>query len=239
VKLSYLSLSFAAAVLGFVVVVQTGLVAPKLSCKTARRSLQQSLPENLPGWSVQELPLGPTEMDRTAISRSLNFDQLIYRRYSSAKGSFCLYAAYWAPQRMSPNLVGGHTPDRCWVGSGWTCEASSFSWKSRLGDKELLPAQYRLFRDAMGRTQQVIYWHLVGGKPFEGDYRIDGSRSIAAYWKAILLHHAGGNTEQFFIRLNSERPFEQLWNDPGFRMLMESLAGLCLGESDGQHPGSP
>jgi hypothetical protein len=129
---------------------------------------------------------------------------------------------------MSPNLVGGHTPDRCWMLSGWTCEASSFSWKSRLGDQELVPAQYRLFRDAAGRVQHVIYWHLVGGDPFAGDYRIDGSRSILAYWKGILLHHAGGNTEQYFVRLSSERPFEEIWEDPGFRRLMESLARLCL-----------
>lgn len=231
-KLSYLSLSFAAAILGFAVVVQTGLVAPKLGRKTAPKSLQQSLPKNLPGWSVEEMPIGPTELDRTAISRMLNYDELIYRQYRSAKGEFCLYLAYWAPQRMSPNLVGGHTPDRCWMGSGWTCEEPSFSWKSRLGDKELLPAQYRLFRDAGGRVQQVIYWHLVGGQPFDGDYRIDGSRSILAYWKGILLHHAGGNDEQYFIRLSSERPFEEIWDDPGFRSLMESLARLGLEERD-------
>ena len=232
-KLQYLSLSFVAAVLSLAIVVQTGLVAPKFSARTAGKSLKQSMPGNLPGWSVEELPVGPTELDRTVISQCLNYDELIYRRYYSARGSFCLYAAYWAPQRMSPCAVGIHTPDGCWMLSGWTCEASSFSWKSRLGDKELLPAQYRIFRDAVGRVQQVVYWHLVGGKPFDGDYRIDGSRSILGYWKGVLLHHAGGNTEQYFIRLSSERPFEEIWDDPGFRSLMESLARLCLARRDG------
>jgi len=54
--------------------------------------------------------------------------------------------------------------------------------------------------------------------------------SVLAYWKAILGHHVGVNTEQYFIRLNSERPFEEIWDDPGFRSLMEALARLGLGE---------
>ncbi len=232
-KVSYISLSFVAAVLGFVVFVQTGLVSPKVSGKTPRKSLHQSLPGNLPGWSVKELPIGPTEMDRTTISELLRYDDVVFRQYESARGKFCLYAAYWAPQTISPNLIGGHTPDRCWVGSGWTCEAASFSWESKVGDQVLFPAQHRTFRDGRGRVEQVIYWHLVGGTPFDGDYRIDGSRSILAYWKAILYHHSGGNTEQYFIRLNSERSFEEIWDDPGFRSLMESLARLCLARRDG------
>jgi hypothetical protein len=233
-KLSSLALAFAAAVLCFAVLVQSRLVVPKLSSKTVAKSLQGCLPEKLPGWNVEELPVGPTEVDRTSISRRLNYDQLVFRQYNSAKGSFSLYAAYWGPQKMSPNLVGGHTPDRCWVLCGWNCEKSSFSWKSRLGDQELFPAQYRLFRNAAGQIQHVIYWHLVGGKPFEGNFRIDGSRSLMAYGKSILLHHVGGNTEQFFIRLNSERPFEEIWDDPGFHCLMESLARLGLAESRGK-----
>jgi len=229
-KLSHLALSFAAVVLVCALVIQSGLVAPRLSAKVTTKPLQELIPARLPGCTVEDVPVGPTEMDSKDISRTLDYDQLVYRRYRSARGTFSLYAAYWGPQRLSPNLVGSHTPDRCWAGSGWTCEASSFSWKSKLGEQELFPAQYRFFRDSAGRVQQVIYWHLVGGRPFEGDYHLDGSRSILAYWKAILFHHAGVNTEQYFIRLSSDRPYEEIWNDPGFRTLMEALARLGLGE---------
>jgi hypothetical protein len=238
VKASYLSLSFAAAILGFAVVVQTGLVAPKLGRKTAPKSLQQSLPENLPGWSVEELPIGPTELDSGAISRCLNYDEFIFRRYRFGRDVIFLYLAYWSPQRMPPDAVGGHTPDFCWMGGGWTCEASSFSWTSRLGDKKLLPAQYRLFRNADGRVQHVIYWHLVGGRLFEDDYHIDGFHNQRSndmhsffFWGNVLLHRAGANDEQYFVRLSSERPFEEIWDDPGFRTLMESLARLGLGKA--------
>ena len=239
-KLSYLSLSLVAAILGFAVVAQSGFVVPKASRKTTSKLLRHGLPESLPGWSVEEMPIGPTEPDSAAISRSLNYDELICRRYRSALGGFCLSLAYWAPQRMPPDAVGGHTPDRCWVLNGWTCEASSFSWKSRLGNKELLPAQYRLFRDAGGRVQHVVYWHLVGGKLFDGDYRFDGSREQRSnrmrsylFWKSVLFHRAGEDGEQYFIRLSSERPFEEIWDDPGFRTLMESLARLGLAGRDG------
>ncbi len=234
-KPSYLSLLFAAAILGFAVVAHSGLVMPKADRNAARKSFRQSLPENLPGWSVEEMTIGPTEQDSAAISRCLNYDELIFRQYRSSRGGFYLYLAYWSPHRMPPDAVGGHTPDACWMGGGWTCEASSFSWKSRLGDKELLPAQYRRFRDAAGRVQYVIYWHLVGGKLFEGDYRIDGSPSVRSclLWKSILLHKTDTNDEQYFVRLSSERPFEEIWDDPGFRTLMESLARLCLSGRDG------
>ena len=135
-KLPYLSLSFVAAVLSLAIVVQTGLVAPKFSAKTAGKSLKQSVPGNLPGWSVEELPVGPTELDRTVISQCLNYDELIYRRYYSARGSFCLYAAYWAPQRMSPCAVGIHTPDGCWM--LMAVFASCRDWRGDMSPNSLL-----------------------------------------------------------------------------------------------------
>ncbi|OIQ98012.1 hypothetical protein GALL_199330 [mine drainage metagenome] len=236
-KLDYLCLGLVAALLGFSVAAESGLVASKLryAGKAPIVSLRKALPSELPGWQVEHLRIGPTETDSSEIARTLNFDQLIFRRYHSAMGSFSLYVAYWPPQKMSPVLVGGHTPDRCWVSSGWTCDAESLSWTCDVDHKPLFPAQYRVFHDAAGEVQQVIYWHLSGGKPFGGDYHINSSRSIFAYWKSVFLYHTGGNDEQYFIRINSQQSFESLWNDPGFRKLMEALAKLCLADPVATH----
>jgi hypothetical protein len=64
-----LSAFVAAAVLLFALVVQTGLVAPKPRAKTALKSLQESLPGSLPGWPIEDLPVGPMEVDSTFFSK--------------------------------------------------------------------------------------------------------------------------------------------------------------------------
>lgn len=74
----------------------------------------------------------------------------------------------------------------------------------------------------------VIYWHTVEGKLYDYGERFNAVPSPWLWWKDTLAQAACGSREQLFVRIASETPFEQLWREPGFQSVMESVASLGL-----------
>lgn len=192
--------------------------------------LKGRLPAQLAGWSASDEPLGPNETARGAIARELNFDDYAYRLYRRDGVTLGLYAAYWAPDRMPVQKVASHTPDRCWIENGWTCLDRRFAEKIAVADARLQPAQWRIFR-APGRdggTQHVLYWHLVGGQPHDYGGRLATSPGLVGWWRDAVGYALAGSREQLFVRVTSSVPFERLHGEPGWKTLVEALAGLGL-----------
>ena len=48
------------------------------------------------------------------------------------------------------------------------------------------------------------------------------------WWKDAMQQALLGNREQYFIRLTSSAPLENLWNDPGFGEILRGLGRLGL-----------
>ncbi len=195
--------------------------------------LAERVPTKLNGWVVRDEPLGPTEFLQSAVEQNLNYDDVVNRVYERGNISVGVYVAYWSPERMPVQKVASHTPDRCWTENGWTCEEYA-RWGDGSLVSGLLPAQWRVFTPpTSSMLTHVMYWHLVGGELYDYGEGMNRSLGPIAWWKETLYYALKGSAEQYFIRLTSNRPFDEVWDDPGVQEIVRALAELGLaGETD-------
>ena len=85
-----------------------------------KRPLGQKLPSKIDGWIVTDEPLGATEHDSSRVKDILEYSDYVYRIYRKSGVEIGVYVAYWKPGEISVVSAGTHTPDNCWVQSGWT-----------------------------------------------------------------------------------------------------------------------
>jgi hypothetical protein len=194
--------------------------------------LGELVPLNPKGWSGRDEPLGPNEFIQTAVEKNLNYDDVVNRIYRGGSGSFSLYAAYWSPGRMPVQKVASHTPDRCWSENGWTCESLRAGEKVPWQGGALKPAYWRLFATPGSKSakQYVLYWHLVGGELYDYGDGFNQRPDPLRWWRETVHYAIKGSADQYFIRLTSDRPFEEIWQDPGFQEVLSALAKLGLAE---------
>lgn len=188
--------------------------------------LAEYFPTAIDGWSGEDRPLGETESVSTTAKRILDFDEAFQRVYRKKGHSFILYVAYWKAGKVPARDVAFHIPDQCWVGVGWKRTATNYRYQPLFEGRLLAPAQYREF-DAPGDHENVIYWHILDGKTIV--YSADGPPSQLATLKSLIRHGMTHKGEQYFIRLSSETPLEQLWTDEGFQAIMELISPLGPG----------
>jgi len=196
--------------------------------------LGATLPKAVAGLEAADEPLGPTEFLQTAVEKSLNYDDMVNRVYRSGGRSFGVYVAYWSPGRMPVQKVASHTPDRCWSESGWTCEAMRIDHHLKAGDQHLLPARWRLFRPPVegGAKQYVLYWHLVGGDLYDYGDGFNQRPDPLTWWRDTVHYALKGSSEQYFIRIMSAQPLEELQADAGFQVVLGALAKLGLAAAE-------
>jgi hypothetical protein len=196
--------------------------------------LAKILPANAAGWVVRDEPLGATEFVRSEVEKTLNYDDVVNRTYRKGDRSFGLYVAFWAAGRMPVQKVASHTPDRCWSENGWKCEQMRAGDRLPLGNGELKPAYWRLFSapGANGLRQYVLYWHLVDGELYDYGDGFNRRPDPLKWWRETLHYAIKGSADQYFIRLTSDRPFEEIQSDPGFQQVLAGLAQLGLRADD-------
>jgi len=188
------------------------------------KHLEQVLALDLSGWNGRNTPLGPTEASEGEVEKILNFDDVFLREYASAKGTLSLYVAYWGPGKIQTQVAASHTPDRCWSSAGWVCEAQ----RHAVVLPGLKPGEWRIFSADRTPDLKVIYWLLVGENVYDFGDRFNRVPSPWRWWRDVAKQIFSAPTEQYFIRLTSDRPFEELNEDPGFQELLASLARLGL-----------
>ena len=188
--------------------------------------LSEVIPSAVPGWKVRDHELGDTESLRKRSEELLNLDDFVYRSYDNGRIRFDVYIAYWMPGKMPVRLVNAHNPDRCWSQTGWTCTDSASEVERQAKGQDLLPAQWRTFVKE-GYTNHVIFWHIVDGEAFS--YGRHGNRPpITLVFQDMLRDGIGQEKEQFFVRVSSETPLDEIWDNPTFQQIMSELADLCL-----------
>ena len=192
--------------------------------------LAHRLPRAIAGWTSTDEPLGPTEFLQTAVEKTLNYDDMVNRVYRKGDRRVGLYVAYWSPGRMPVQKVASHTPDRCWSENGWSCEALRIERDLKAGDQRLLPARWRLFRPPAnsGAKQYVLYWHLVGGELYDYGEGFNQRLSPVQWWRETLHYAVKGSSNQYFVRLMSAQPLDELHADAGFQEILRALAKLGL-----------
>ena len=192
------------------------------------RHLTYVLPVNPPGWTGRNVALGTTEAEHGAVEKILQFDDVYFREFATAKGTVALYVAYWSPGRIPTQLVASHTPDRCWVESGWKNERAKHAYTLTYGNKSLRPGEWRTFLAPDGQRLNVLFWHLVGTEIHDDGEGLTKVPPVWRWWRAAAWQIFQSPPEQYFIRLTSNRPFEELAGDPGWEELLGALAKLGL-----------
>lgn len=196
---------------------------------TAAGDLAKAVPVQTGGWIGKEEKLGPSEFVSDAAARVLNFDDYLYRIYQKDGRSLGVYIAHWAPGRMPTHKVASHTPDRCWTENGWKCNETKFAVPIQAGDKTFKPAEWRRFTPpGGGPTQYVLYWHLVGDELYDYGARFNARPDPVKWVRDSIAYAVKGSQVQYFIRLTSNRPMDDLLADPTLGELWRSLGALGL-----------
>ena len=198
-----------------------------VSAQSKGEHLARVIPVNVTGWQTRTLSLGETETDRGVVEQTLKFDDVFYREYRNARGVVTVYVAYWGPTKMPTQLVASHTPDRCWSSAGWVCQKVMHR-ATLVGPVELRPGEGRLFRAPTGNLMQVHYWHIVGRDLYDYGERFNRVPSAWLWLRDAARQVLQSPPEQYFIRVASERPFAELYGDPGWAELLAGLARLGL-----------
>lgn len=216
-----------------------GMIAWRITYRSELSSVPEigrMLPSELPGWEVNDLPVGETEEVMRRMGEILNYDTAFLREYRKGLTRVEVYISYWMPGKAHYRLVYGHTPDVCWVKAGWESVVQDPAYGVRLNADQplrLKTAQYREFLINHERLR-VIFWQLLDGEPFT--YGNFGPPPKTAIFKDILERGFDQKPEQWFIRISSNVDFDLLLADPGFKELMRSMTlfGLAEGKRNGQ-----
>lgn len=182
--------------------------------------LTKILPSAPAGWTRTARPIADSPELQEAVDEILIFDEGVFFDYQRSAERLSVYAAYWAPGRMSPRLVAGHNPDVCWVGNGWESQSSDLLDEVEVDGRRLPEIESRSYTQN-GQLEYVWFWHVVGSR-----VRPYGDR-IRAPWHAVFTdlfeRGLGQREEQFFIRLSSNRPLTEFMNGPVLPELLKRL----------------
>jgi len=197
--------------------------------KTLKGGLEDKLLAEFEGWEVEEQPLAATEGMQEHVEGILNFSEFVYRTYQRGGTEISVYVAYWEPRKMPVRQVQSHTPDVCWVRSGWEMGDKQFSVPFSVNGQPLYPAEVRSLKQN-SQTQYVAYWHVLGDEIYVNRTR-PGQWDRWDPFKTLMKFGLHQQKEQFFIRVNSNRPIDEIWNLPLMREIMTDLAELTLAPS--------
>ncbi|MBR5622911.1 MAG: exosortase-associated EpsI family protein [Opitutales bacterium] len=199
--------------------------------------LAKIAPAELPGWTVEEVPIGHTQGMIDYVIKLLKFDQCVSRRYVKGNLAITFYAAYWSPGKRSPIDAGGHNPDACWVDNGWTRIGREFAVSGvKLGDRELRPYEMGLY-EREDVQLPVMFWHLVNGDVHAyKDHRQGWENGVAGVFFRLPkrledLKRLGLNqrAEQIFMRVSFDgQNLNDVLANPDFHSFMNLLAPLGI-----------
>lgn len=200
-------------------------------------ALADAIPREVPGWTAKVVPLANTPEMRQAVSGILQYDEAEVVQFTSADGLVVeLYAAYWKAGKAPYSLVGAHTPDTCWINNGWNCVTRTHARVLDVGGRHMKPGEEgRYAPQQSGATMDVLFWHLVGGRPHSG-YGLSGwSDGVVGHLQRLPLlfrdmkrYSFNLAQEQLFVRISSQAQFDDLFEREDFRRLMRALEPLGL-----------
>ena len=183
------------------------------------------------------LPTQPVGWDRVhtedlyRFSSILETEHLVQRTYirpgvepGSDPVQITVYLAYWAPGQTTVSSVATHTPDACWPGGGWATQPVPPLTQPFLSAGQALPTpEHRAFTNS-GFLQNVWYWHLYDGASITQN----DPRSAVALLKLAWNYGFRTAGEQMFVRISSNRPWEEIRDDPLLAGILSQLKPFGL-----------
>ena len=205
------------------------------------KPLAELAPESFENWTAETFSVSESEEMKARVEGLLKYDDALMRVYRAPGLSVSLYAAYWNAGKIPVHEVGVHTPDSCWVGNGWVCEDRRFACEQTIDGVPLKPFEYGAYKKG-DNVEYVIFWHLVGDGVSALNYngwrnglvgRLERLPYLFDSFKRFGLQQ---RREQFFIRISSPIPFEELWRNPDFLALIKQLKSLRIFETSPVSP---
>jgi hypothetical protein len=92
-----------------------------------------------------------------------------------------------------------------------------------VGGRVLAPAECRLFSHGTFETR-VWFWHLYGGRPLTFVDPYSAVRLLGLAWR----YGFGHAEDQLFVRVSSDRPWQEIASQPVLRQFFENLKPLGL-----------
>ncbi|HYC71269.1 MAG TPA: hypothetical protein VEB66_08695 [Opitutaceae bacterium] len=175
-------------------------------------------------WTVEELPIGETELLREKVASALRYDHAVFLRFRRGEREFFVYLVHWLPGTVHPRAVRSHTPDVCWVNAGWQPLEQASELVLDFGPQRTPSCEYRRFR-LRDHTQEVVFWHLLNGN-LVPHWRgaLPTPRQL---WSALRGDWSAMRGEQYFVRISSPEPFRHLGDDAVFLRVLQILDGLA------------
>ena len=181
------------------------------------------LPTAVEGWDVR------TAGEISKFAGILRTTQLVERTYTKVVADqptqFSVYIAHWLPGQAPVSLVASHTPDACWPGAGWFPQPNPAPQPMLiLAGRPLPRAEHRIFQSSGSIPSQVWFWHVYNGHVI--NYR--DPYSVPALLKLALSYGFRRGGEQYFIRITSNLPWDQLAREPLVADIVARLAPAGL-----------
>jgi exosortase len=176
------------------------------------------LPATPEGWGIA------TSTGLYRFSDILETDHLGQRTYvkEGADGEILqvtFYLAYWPPGQTGVSVVASHTPDACWPGAGWApLPTESTEVELELPERTLGRSEYRLFTNDK-IPQHVWFWHSYDRELIR---EFDPRRPLELL-NSVFTYGMRSNGEQLFVRMSSNRPWEEIQHEP---LIAEIFRGL-------------
>jgi hypothetical protein len=203
---------------------------------TLKKPLQELLPEEIPGWDSYEVPLSSTPTGEERVLDVLSLNDYFSREYVRGDTRVMVYVAYWLPGSEPYSSVAIHNPDSCWVIAGWDIKERQSARTGQLAGCRLKQHEWGIY-EKNGQETYVMFWHLLGGEPNEHIEKMvwtqSGIDSFKRQFYFIFNIYQMGldlGKEQLFVRLSSNKPFEELEDDPHFKKIIDSLLVLGIEE---------
>jgi len=150
-------------------------------------------------WTCAEYPVAENTLMEKAIREKLNYTSGKYFVITNGEHSIKIYIAYWSPGIMQPRAISHHSPDTCWLSSGWSCVERVRNYRFEEAGFSLIPGEYGVY-EVNKHSERVVFWHLVDGVHYSYDaIGIPGIGTLVDDFKEAIL---GGVGSQWFIRVS-------------------------------------
>lgn len=204
------------------------LLRPRESGERPLPDFKTHLASNLEDWTWEDRPPSDSEAVLDAIEDMLDYDESLYRVYQNGDTIVTLWAAYWSPGKTDMKSVVSHQPEICWVAGGWEVKESRENVELEIPGLELKSGRYRLMSKNERSDTHIVFWHLIGGNSIKLSAKsVNLGRNLQIV-QQLGIRGLRDRSEQYFFRITSNRPFEDLDSDPDFRRILESLAQYGL-----------
>ena len=199
------------------------------------KPLVDIIPSKIEGLEFESLSIAESKVRKALIESDLRYDDVFYGKYMNDDFEVRIYVSFWKPGKSPYDLAGYHSPDVCWLSQGWVREDREYAVEKKLGHMSLKPVECGVY-SMDGSQTEVMFWHLIGGKPnrykntgFDTSFAARFDRMLNMFRDAKTLG-IGNPSEQLFIRISSETPIDELWPQADFQRLLLSLKPLGIFE---------